>query len=331
MSARPVGSPANCPGAVAVGGIDSDFRAVAADQLRPARPTSWAPRRELPQETNNGTKLTGGSGTSAATAIVSATFALIKAHIPRLHERANCSRARSTTSTTARTSSASASTTSSGTARSCPYFAMTFTARRESAQPDLRRMAEARSARRRQLRTASGSPSPPVHDVRHASTPVRRRSGAERRPVTASRPGAKKRRLGLVERRGDRHRRGRWSWCSAASSCCSSMPAAGAERGADEPATEPAPSDTGSRGTWSGCCTTAAGCAAPSRSCTSSRRTCSSPTFYERTRGGLPAMQHEVDGLVQPQHRELRRVRRHPAAPTTRARCGCSSRASGTT
>ena len=81
-----VGSPANCPGAIAVGGIDAQFR--------PWRLTNYGPQTDfvgaadnLPQESNSGTKITGGSGTSAATAIVAATFALIKAHFPDYTQR----------------------------------------------------------------------------------------------------------------------------------------------------------------------------------------------------------------------------------------------------
>ena len=112
-----VGSPGELPGRHRGRRHRLPLRAVAADQLRPADGLRGS-RGGLPQETNSGKKLTGGSGTSAATAIVSATFALMKAHFPDTPS-ANCSPGRSTTSTTARTSSGSASTTSSGTARSC--------------------------------------------------------------------------------------------------------------------------------------------------------------------------------------------------------------------
>lgn len=81
-----VGSPANCPGAVAVGGIDAHFR--------PWRLTNYGPQTDfvgaadnVPQESNSGVKITGGSGTSTATAIVSATFALMRSHSPGTSER----------------------------------------------------------------------------------------------------------------------------------------------------------------------------------------------------------------------------------------------------
>jgi subtilase family protein len=84
--AAPVSSPANCPGALAVGGTDVNFNPWSRTNFGPEVAFTGA-AADTVQESLNGTELQHGSGTSDATAIVSGTFALIRAHFPKLSAR----------------------------------------------------------------------------------------------------------------------------------------------------------------------------------------------------------------------------------------------------
>lgn len=88
----PVMSPANCPGALAIGGVDRMFNPWSGSNHGPEVDFSAA-AADTVQETLNGTELLHASGTSDAAAIVSGEFALIRAHFPHMSAREIVTRA----------------------------------------------------------------------------------------------------------------------------------------------------------------------------------------------------------------------------------------------
>jgi hypothetical protein len=81
-----VSSPANCPGALAIGGTDRNFQPWSKSNSGPEVAFTGA-AADTVQESLNGTQLLHGSGTSDASAIVSGTFALLRAHFPKMSAR----------------------------------------------------------------------------------------------------------------------------------------------------------------------------------------------------------------------------------------------------
>jgi subtilase family protein len=84
--ATSVSTPANCPGALAVGGTDVNFNPWSRTNFGPEVAFTGA-AADTVQESLNGTELRHGSGTSDATAIVSGSLALIRAHFPDMSAR----------------------------------------------------------------------------------------------------------------------------------------------------------------------------------------------------------------------------------------------------
>jgi hypothetical protein len=81
-----VSSPANCPGALAIGGIDANFKPWSGSSSGPEVDFVGA-AAGIVSETLDGTELTNSNGTSDATAIVAGTFALIRSHFPTMSAR----------------------------------------------------------------------------------------------------------------------------------------------------------------------------------------------------------------------------------------------------